>query len=360
MEAQKELKIGNTPRDVLRGVDSQTQNEVGIHWLRISIPRQYLAKVRTYCSFYFGESVRDGYGLWSYDTRYSWSNGASLNYDSDNMRSDSVHQGKATLDVPGKALDAIRELDLHLFLLSLRQFRPSCTRIDVFFDDYHRKNTPSGIHDIIKNRDYSGFRKGQLKQRFDGGKMIHDEVDFGTRGENGAGKYLRVYDKALESDGEKNCIRWEVEFSKERAHKVFDKLSQCGSIDAFATLCGALVGGSVKFIHRNGDKNIGRLEVYSWWQEIRELLGTVVIRVSVKKPDIAGMYNWVYRQVSPTLACLRDTFVDDTDFMNWLFDVLDEGGLNMSQRQTNLAEANKRNLRYDDGKVFDSDGVLVA
>jgi len=137
-------------------------------------------------------------------------------------------------------------------------------------------------------------------------------------------------------------------------------LSQCGSIDAFATLCGALVGGSVKFIHRNGDKNIGRLEVYSWWQEIRELLGTVVIRVSVKKPDIAGMYNWVYRQVSPTLACLRDTFVDDTDFMNWLFDVLDEGGLNMSQRQTNLAEANKRNLRYDDGKVFDSDGVLVA
>lgn len=360
MLAQKELKTGNPPRGVLRGVNSQTQNEVGIHWLRISIPRQYLSKLKSYCSFYFGEAVQDGYGLWSYTDRYGWSNGASLYYDSNIARSDSVHKGKCTLDIPGKALDAIAELDLHLFLLSLRQFRPSCTRIDVFFDDYNRTNTPTGIHEIIKARDYSGFRKGQLKQRFDNGEMIHDEVDFGTRGDNGSGKYLRIYDKALESDGKKDCIRWEVEFSKERSHKVFDKLSECGSVDAFATLCGSLVAGSITFVHRNGDKNIGRLEVYSWWREIQELLGTVVIRVSIKKVDIGGLYRWVYRQVSPTLACLRDTFVDEVDFMNWLFDVLAEGELNMSQRQKNLAKAEKRNLRYDDGKVFDNDGVLVA
>lgn len=358
MVAQKVLKTGKTPRDVLRGVNSQTLNEVGIHWLRISIPRQYLGKMKAYCGFYFGEAVQDGRGLWSYTDRYSWSNGATLNYDSDIARSDSVHQGKISLDVPGKALDGIAELDLHLFLLSLRQFRPSCTRIDVFFDDYNRTNTPTGIHDIIKVRDYSGFRKGQLKQRFDNGKMIHDEVDFGTRGDNGSGKYLRVYDKALESDGKKDCIRWEIEFSKERAHKVFDKLSECGSVEAFATLCGSLVAGSIKFVHRNGDKNIGRLVVYDFWQKIIDFLGSVVIRVSIKTTDMSGMYKWVYRQVSPTLACLRDTFVDDTDFYNWLFDVLDDGELRMSQRQMNLAKANKSNLRYSDGKVFDGKSEL--
>lgn len=355
MLAQKESKTGKTPRDVLRGVNSQTRNEVGIHWLRISIPRQYLQKLRTYCKCYFGEYIQDGYGLWSYDTRYSWSNGASLNYDSDSSRADLVHQGKVTLDVPGQALDGIAQTDLHLFLLSLRQFSPSCTRIDVFFDDHHRLNTPSGIHDIIKNRDYSGFRKGQLKQRYDGGRMIHDEVDFGTRGDNGAGKYLRVYDKALESDGEKDCIRWEIEFSKERAHKVFDKLSQVTSVDAFATLCGSLVAGAINFVHRNGEKNISRLEVYGFWQQIKELLGTVVVRIPTKKTDIGGMYHWVYKQVSPTLACLRGTFVDDTDFMNWLFDVLGEGEVKMSQRQTNLSKANKMSFRYDDGKVLTQD-----
>lgn len=360
MTAQMDLKNGKTPRPVLRGVNSQTPNEVGIHWLRISVPRQNLSRLLKFCCFYFGESTKDGYGLWSYDTRYLWSNGASLNYDCDAERAERVHHGKATLDVPGKALDSIEDLDLHLFLLSLRQFNPSCTRCDVFFDDYHRLNTPSGIHDIIKNRDYSGFRKGQLKQRFDGGKMIHDEVDFGTRGDNGAGKYLRVYDKALESDSKKDCIRWEVEFAKERAHEVFDKLSQVTSIEAFATLCGALVGGSITFVHRNGEKNIGRLEVYSFWEQIKELLGTVVVRVSVKSTDIGGMYKWVYRQVSPTMACLRDTFVDDTDFINWLFDVLAEGELNMSQRQANLAKANKKSFRYDLGRIMNRDDKVLS
>ena len=153
---------------------------------------------------------------------------------------------------------------------------------------------------------------------------------------------------------------FEVEFTKERSHKVFDKLSQVTSVDAFATLCGSLVGGSVKFVHRNGEKNICRLDVYDFWQEILDLLGSVVVRVSTKKTDIEGKYNYIFYQVSPTLALLRDTFVDDIDFFNWLNDVIGEGHLRMSQAQINLARKNKRSIRYSDGKVFDNDGVLIA
>ncbi len=356
MVSQTVLKKGNTPPNVIRGVNSQTPNEVGIHWLRISIPRQHLSKMLAYLCVYFGDSTKDGYALWSYDTRYVWPNGASLNYDCDAERAERVHHGKATLDVPGKALDGIEQTDLHLFLLSLRQFSPTCTRCDVFFDDYSRVNTPTKIHEITKRNDYSRFRQVHLKQSYATRKgvysLTHDEVDFGRRGQNGAGKYLRVYDKNLESDGKKNCIRWECEFSKKRAHKVFDKLSQVTSVEAFATLCGSLVAGSIDFIHRNGEKNIGRLEVYSFWERIKKLLGTVVVRVSVKTNDIEGMYKWVYRQVSPTMACLRDTFVDEVDFMNWFLDVLAEGELNMSKRQQNLAKANKKTLRYDMARLM--------
>ena len=285
-----------------RGVNSQTQNEVGIHWLRISIARQYLAKVRAYLDFYFGQSSQDGYSLWSYDSRFFWPNGASLNYDSAAERADSIHGGKFTVEMPGESLDGIAQTDLHLFLLSLRQFSPTCTRIDVFFDDYNRTINPHELHDIIKSRDYSGFRKSQIKQGYDNGRLIHDEIDFGKRGPNGSGLYLRIYDKFLESKGKKNCVRFESEFTKERSRKVFDKLSQVTSVDAFATLCGALVGGSVKFVHRNGDKNISRLDVYDFWKEILELLGSVVIRIPTKETDIAGKYKYIYRQVSPTLA----------------------------------------------------------
>lgn len=349
MVAQTELKIEKTPRTVKRGVNSQKKNEVGLHWLRISIVRRYLPKVRAYLDVYFGESAQDGYGLWSYDSRFYWPNGASLNYDCAAERSDSVHNGKFTVEIPGQALDRIAQMDLHLFLLSLCQFSPTCTRCDVFFDDYNRTISPGDMHRIIKDRDYSGFRKGQIKQLYDRGHLIQDEADFGKRGPNGSGLYLRIYDKFLESKGKKNCIRFECEFTKERSHKVFEKLSQVTSIDALATLCGSLVGGSVKFVHRNGDKNISRLQVYDFWQEILDLLGSVVIRIPKKETDIAGKYRFIYKQVSPTLALLRGTFVDDTDFFNWLSDVIGEGELRMSQTQINLARANKNEFRYDDG-----------
>jgi len=336
------------------------KNEVGLHWLRISIVRQYLPKVRAYLDFYFGPCSQDAYGLWSYDSRFYWPNGASINYDCAAERSDSVHNGKFTVEIPGQALDGIAQTDLHLFLLSLRQFSPTCTRCDVFFDDYNRTIRPDDMHKIIKGHDYSGFRKGQIKQVFDSGRMIQDEADFGKRGPNGSGQYLRIYDKVLESKGDKNCIRFEVEFTKERSHKVFDKLSQVESVDGFATLLGALVGGSVKFIHRNGDKNISRLAVYDFWQEILELLGSVVIRIPTKQTDMEGKYKYIYRQVAPTLALLRNVFVDDTDFFNWLNDTIGEGELRMSQAQINLAKANKRNLRYDDGKVIGNDGEIIS
>jgi hypothetical protein len=351
MVTQTELRVGKTPRTVKRGAKCQNKNEVGVHWLRISILRRHLPKLLSYLECYFGKSSKDGRGLWSYDTRYFWPNGASLNFDSDPARSEMWHNGKCTLEIPGQALDVITKTDLHLFLLSLNQFNPTCTRIDVFFDDFRRTINIGGLHGIIKNHDYSGFRKGQVKQGFDSGRLIHDEVDFGKRGENGSGKYLRIYDKVLESKGEKNCIRLEIEFTRKRAQIVFDKLSSVVSNEAFATLCGALVAGSIKFIQRNGDKHISRLTVYDFWQDILDLLGTVTIRVPVKKTDIQGKYDFIFKQVSPTLALLRDIFIDDIDFFCWLDDVIGEGKLRMNQGQINLANENKRDIRYDVDRV---------
>lgn len=302
-----------------------------------------------------------------------------MNYDNERDRSDLVHQGKITLDIPGKALDAISETDLHLFLLGLRQFNPACTRCDVFFDDYERNITPEALKKITDKKNYSGFREINMKQQKHPNPeytrewrrtkkkprkikpMIttHDEIDFGRRGQNGCGKYLRVYDKNLESKGEKNCIRWEIEFSKERAHVVFDKLSQAPSIKAFAALCGSLIAGAIVFVHRYSEKNVGRMRIYNFWQQIIDLLGKVVIRVPTKESDIDGMHQFIYKQVSPTLACLRDTFTSDSDFYCWLIDVLAEGELRMSRRQINIAKVNKRTLRYSDGKVFDNIGEIL-
>jgi len=352
MQAQTELKTCENPRNVIRGWNSQ---EVGPHWLRMSTPRQYLKAVRSYCDIYFGESVENDRGYNSYDMRYFWRNGVSVSYDLSVEKSDSLHGGVVSLDIPGAVLDSFDDEDLHSFLLGLRKYSAKVTRLDIFYDDYERVVTPSKLQKIVKKNDYSGFRKGHITQAYKEGRLIHDEVDFGARGCKGSGKFLRIYDKALESDNRKNCIRYEIEFTKKYADKAFDLLSQMGSVQSLAAMCGELVAGTINFVHRTGEKNIVRLKVYKFWERIKNHLGSVVIRIPVKRPTIEAMFQFIDKQVIRTMAVLRRTFVSDVDFVNWHFDNLTKAELRLSQHQINLIKENRRSTRYSDGLIFGDD-----
>jgi len=354
MIAQKELKTGN-PRIVLRGCNSQ---EVGPHWLRISVLRQYIQRLRRYCNIYFGESVENDRAYNSYDLRYYWPNGVSLSYDSSCEKSDSIHNGFVSLDIPGNVLDSMEPENLRMFFFGLRKFDPKATRLDIYFDDYERLITPSKLRELIEKNDFTGFRKGGNIQIHKSGRLIHDEADFGARGKTGSGKYMRSYDKFLESDGSKNCIRYEIEFTKKYAQKAFDLLSQMGSDESFTQLLGELVVGAITFVKRTkrtGDKNIGRLKRYRFWKRITERLGSVRIRVPIKRPTILSMFKYIEKQAIRTLAVLRSTFVSDVDFANWQYDRLAEAELCYSQQQINLIKANRRSTRYDCGLIFNGD-----
>lgn len=342
------VSVGKAPRTVIRGVNSQISNEVGVHWLRISFDRKFLSEIVRWCSHFWGESDQDGFGLWSYDSRTWWSSGVSLNFDAAKERSLEVHNGRITLECPGKALDELTSADLGLFLEGCDYaFCGKCTRVDVFLDDYNRTMSPTELHDIIKRGDYSGFRIGHIAQTRESGRLTHDQVMFGRRGEKGSGKYLRIYDKALESKGEKDCIRYEVEFTQDKAQQVFKKLCKTqGDIEAFATLCGSLVGGCVNFVKRTGDKNIGRLDVYEFWSIIRDTIGSLVIRAEKKVNNLTGVLEWTQRQVAPSLACLRKVWRNDQEFFNWMLDVLDDGDSRMGPHKTALAQQYEGTIGY--------------
>lgn len=338
---------GNSPRTVLRGVNSQKiGNTVGIHWLRISVRRCYLRGLRDYVSKFYGEYDRSEYGLWSYDSCYAWVDGLTLNYDSDVDRNARVHKSKITLDICGSALDLLTADVLMQFVHGLARWSPTCSRIDVFFDDYNRIKAPSDLIPLAQNRDFTGFRKATTKQRFGVHGIEHDEVSFGVRGENGSGKYLRVYDKELESKGKFDCIRWETEFSQERANMVFEKLSEADTLEQFASLCGALIGGVITFVHRTGDKNIDRLDVYAFWSTLQDLLGSVVLRVKSEDTTVDTMQSWVAKQVSPTLACLRPMYRSDIDFFNWLLSIMEVSEEKQSKRHSYLAEKYKQQFNF--------------
>jgi len=338
------------PGLVLPGWKSQ---KVGPHWFRTSLRRQYLQAVRSYCSIFFGDSVGSSRGYNSFDIQYVWSNGVTFNYDLTVEKSNEQHGGYVSLDIPGHVLDGMSDVDLRSFLFGLRKYEPKVTRFDIFYDDYQRLVTPSKIHNIIKKGDFSRFRKSQITQVFKEGELVYNEVNFGNRGSNGSGKYMRIYDKAMESNNRQDCIRYEVELSGKRAQMAYDLLTQMGSVESMASLYAELVVGAICFVHRTGDRNIGRLKVYRFWERIKKNLSSVVLRIPVKHITIESMFKFIEKQAIRTIAVLRGTFVSDVDFFNWQATRLYEAELCLNPHQRNLIKENRRKTRFDDGLIFD-------
>jgi DNA relaxase NicK len=317
--------------------------------------------------------------LWSYDSRLSWSNGCSLNFDADEERSKRVHLGMMTLDCPGGALDETTAHDLQLLIEYCNALGGKCSRIDVYFDDYARLVSFDELVGVATRGDFSHFldftykgggRRGKGKLR--NGvisdehtyerrrtKTTREEVAFGRRGSRGNGKYLRWYNKELESEGEFKCDRWEVEFTQKKADLVFKKFAAtAGDLEAFATLCGSLIAGCVTFVKRTGDKNIDRLDHYIWWEKILAILGQgIAIRVRRKEDSLTGKIEWVTRNVSPSLACLKKVFVSERVFLRWLFDVCRDGEGRQNKFTQRLADDNEAILDYEKGRLLTSTGV---
>lgn len=345
MVAQTELKTVN-PGTVIPGCNSQKGNPTGVHWLRNSFDFKSLDSVMAMVCSFFGVCEICYNGILSYTARYVWQSGVSLCFDEDPEIRQKSHRDRITLDVPGSACEELTAPDLLLLMQYIRELDDKCTRIDVFFDDYERVVSLEELRTAIDKHDFSDFRIASKNQTLDrtkkrNGGVTYDAVSFGRRGSAGAGKYLRIYDKNLESKGEENCIRWEVEFTQHYADKVFKILSGAdGNLEVFAIACGALIGGCMKFVHRNGDKNITRLDLYDWWEEIAKNLGVLRVRIAKKKNTLTGMMEWTERQVSQTLAVIGLSFKTERDLYDWIQDLRNIGESKMNVYQRQVAEQN--------------------
>jgi len=343
---------GNGGGDVIPPPDSHNLNTVGVHWLRCSFPTKALALVTTFLSSMFGKSEQDEFGLWSYTDRHVWQNKASVNYDSDPERSERVHRGRATFDCPGGALDELTAPDMTLLIDFFCKIGATCSRCDVYFDDYARIVSPKEVQPLIESSDYTGFRQAAFTRSYKGKTLAYDMAMFGGRGQQGHGKYLRFYDKYLESGGRANCCRWECEFTGQRANAVFETLAKTsGNLQAFATLCGSLIAGSISFVRRTGDKNVSRLDRYEWWEQITAILGKPLkIRIERRPETVTGKIAWLTRDVAPSLACLQNVFASDSEFFGWLWDVLDAGEDRMNNFTAAIADEFSKAVTYDRAK----------
>jgi len=354
--------VKGLPPTLIGGQNSQSEgttqeNVVGVDWLQGTIPFSKMYALAAYIYKVVGvEPVLKEYGQNRYNRTAEFEPyGIKIFFDDTEQKCIDVHAGRVTIVIPGTALGIFSKDDLHLLFRDL-VFKG--TRIDLNYDDYTRLVTPSEIAEDARKGNFTGFKRidHRRPEKMINGKMVitGDTLYFGRRGKNGSGKYVRIYDKNLESKGEKNCIRYETEFSKERAAAVVLELAKSSDSDSMAIVIGSLIGGSISFIDRRAlgkDKNVSRAKLLPWWQEVVEFLGTIKLRNKKKIQTVEGSEKWVREVVAPTMAMLWKVKGDE-DFATMIYRMVSHGEIRLKDKHFKMIEAYYEQLEPDETAPF--------
>jgi len=367
------------PRPVLRGLDSQIEVQTGVHCARGTVSNRQFGALKSYVNAFFGDSPQHMlWGRWFYDRMLQWDDGPSLLYHSDPDRAERT-AGRVCLDVPGSVFDRLGMWATLLFLRGLAQFDFQSSRFDGYLDDMDRTITPAQIEALTvaysretghqTRNDYAGFRTVQhTYQLSKGGRLTADVLAFGRRGKEGAGRYLRIYDKRLESDGKNPAVRYELETSDRKAQVWFEMAIRAKDENELADIIAGGVVGSIDFLKRSDnpdEKNLGRLERYEFWQRILDATEGP-IKLSTPQPDteIERAVLHVQKNVTPTLVMLREATTPE-DFFEFLLGLTDRKD-RLSTRHEKAIDAWKEQ-RADNPRLsirsivgaFDAEGVTL-
>lgn len=276
---------------------------VKIDWLNFSGPSSHLEAIKVIISDHLAaEPLLVEKGRHTYQRHYAWACGAILCFT--DGRADCL------LSMNGDAVDCIGDLNEQLRLL--RQMHGNgfrTTRVDLAADDWDRAVTLDQVHQAAESCNFTGFRRTEARQpkRVNDGRLelAGDMRTFGLRGESGSGVYVRVYDKLLESGGEIDCIRWEVEHGQDKAHAVGRALADCEDVQQLARVIGAMITGAIDFRVRGTETHVDRRPRLSWWASMVERLGRVVVRIHRVTPPLQDAARAFAKQFGGTLAKLK-------------------------------------------------------
>lgn len=297
-------RCDSSPPPVARGANPHC----GVDWLRLMGEKSSLRDVHAVVSEYFGAGeeckglfgLNRGLGFAAGQVRLFWDDGEAGE--------------RGGLDVSGGGLALLSADARVLFLRRVLECGMHCTRLDAALDlvaklpgdEVHLVEAVTeaceagelvGARVFVRRRDVVDVR-GVLE-------LAGQSVSIGRRGKLGSGRYVRCYDKGLETgDAPANrWHRWEVEFSGECAAKVAGDL--VGSEDWGQTLR-AYALGAVDFRAVTGARDSCRRPRVDWWAEVITLFqhrddAVVRVRVGSRCRNYERSVRWLNRCVAPVL-----------------------------------------------------------
>lgn len=154
------------------------------------------------------------------------------------------------------------------------------TRLDLRIDDHSRQLIDlDKVTEAVEAGNVARFRRAEPRQPIANvltGELAGRSWVFGRRGGDGSGRYVRIYDKGLESKGEIDCIRLELEASGDYCREVARVLLMCEDDGEWCRLAGQYVVGSIDFVNRacpSAHGHLDRMPLLDWWARVVDAVG---------------------------------------------------------------------------------------
>ena len=332
------------------------RNRVGLGWLRFTCSIKHLTYWKKRVQRFFRVKLRSrGKGWQGYVE--SWEGGLGILIGFTPVMTEaerqaagvkkSPNEGKMTVDLPQGALDSLNDrnhlgLWIDIFGCPDVKFR----RVDIYYDDYCKIIDPETLYWSLKRGGVAAPRYRNIKPNGKYDTQKGRSLGFTTYiGDEKSDRQFRYYDKALESEGEQDCYRLEMEdkgqyaeaFGSYMLEVLGRALGQGGIADAVAIFresYKALLKGSIDFRTIASGKSKEELEPNWatrcpqpwWWQEMMAGLEPAKLTVNRIKPSLAGRVAWIKSQVASTLALIRTVYSHwNIPYRPWLEQLLDEG-----------------------------------
>lgn len=310
------------PPSTIRGA----QISVGVDWLEFTVwGLEVVALQARLGSFVGGDWSEMDRGAYGYSDALRSSTGARI-----------LHGGREDGDMhvilPGSCVGAMDEASIRGLMAWVRTAsKYKVSRLDLRGDDYLRVVSPGGVYRAWMRGEHVTHAHSAGVQR----RIAHDGTSTGemfTVGSRGSRQYLRVYDKALETKGETDSIRWELEFRDEAAGSALDALI----LGRWGEVWASRLVQFADFRDPESNTNVSRRARVAWFRALVDAAVKAAVYFPSPMRTVAEVREWFRRQVAPTLALLVTADAGD---LSVVYDALDEGRRRMGAKHRAILAA---------------------
>ena len=218
------------------------------------------------------------------------------------------------VSLPGQACGMFSEVSMRSFLRYAQIKNAKCTRLDINLDDYERIVSPLQVEEASQGPDIvTHVHRGMTQRGFAIGTAETTGVTVYI-GQPSSRQRLRVYDKGLESNGEIDAVRWELQSRHEAAETllpllgVFDDGSLLSWGKTFTSRLVSFVDFRDAVDHPTDARQRKRL---GWFQALVQAAEKASAYPRREPRYIDDVESWVEKAVGPSLRLLMEYWQDE-------------------------------------------------